>query len=126
MTGTYDMISQAPSKSYVLGKHVSFWCVRVFLKSAFALKKMIMFRVNFSLYLALTTSVYAQSFNPMKLTDLNTTQDGIQNTMFKVLSNNFYFYNRDSLHGLEMWISNGSPAGTRLLKDSTPGLQPTI
>jgi ELWxxDGT repeat protein len=39
----------------------------------------------------------------------------------KVINNKLYYDVDDSIHGRELWVSDGTPANTYLLKDMTPG-----
>ncbi len=43
-------------------------------------------------------------------------------SQMKQLNNGFTFIAEDTLHGREMWISNGSASGTYILKDINPGV----
>lgn len=38
-----------------------------------------------------------------------------------VAGNRAYFYADDGVHGRELWVTNGTEAGTRMVKDLTPG-----
>lgn len=40
---------------------------------------------------------------------------------FTEYNNRFYFLANDGIHGVELWHSDGTPAGTTLLKDILPG-----
>src|SRR5690349_14430579 len=41
---------------------------------------------------------------------------------FAVLGKNVVFAAGDATHGRELWISNGTPRGTKLLMDINPGI----
>lgn len=44
----------------------------------------------------------------------------LSNTL--VFKDKLYFLANDSIHGKELWCSNGTPEGTRLVKDVNPGI----
>ncbi len=43
-------------------------------------------------------------------------------TTFTMLNNKFYFAATESVHGYELWVSDGTTAGTTLVKDINPGV----
>jgi ELWxxDGT repeat protein len=58
--------------------------------------------------------------------DINTAQ-GMGNfnsypTHFKIYNGALYFLATDTIHGTEIWLTNGTSSGTQLLKDINPGI----
>lgn len=43
-----------------------------------------------------------------------------------IMKNKMYFLARDPVHGKELWMSDGTPAGTKLFSDITPGPDDTL
>jgi ELWxxDGT repeat protein len=48
-------------------------------------------------------------------------RDGIAPTSLTPISRRLFFAASDAATGIELWTSDGTPAGTRLLKDINPG-----
>lgn len=76
------------------------------------------------------TRIYFQSFQHLYRTD-GTRTGTIRLTSFRAgasmefhggLNGNLLVRSDDGIHGMEPWISDGTPSGTRLLKDIRPGL----
>jgi ELWxxDGT repeat protein len=57
------------------------------------------------------------------LTTYSLTDFGLPHVVFTVAQGQLYFDNEDAVHGRELWISDGTPAGTRLLENLAPELQ---
>jgi ELWxxDGT repeat protein len=53
--------------------------------------------------------------------DINPSVSGSHPSGFVGLNGAAYFFADDGLHGVELWTSDGSPGGTRLVKDINPG-----
>jgi ELWxxDGT repeat protein len=74
-------------------------------------------------FLLLNVSVNAQA--PQLLKDINgpRTLDSrpVQGYFFKGMNGNVYFMADDGVTGIEIWKSNGTEAGTSLVKDINPG-----
>ncbi len=65
-------------------------------------------------------TLMAQNFEMVK--DIN--PDGHSSpTNFTLVNNILYFIADDGVHGSELWVSNGTDAGTQLLKDIKPGIE---
>lgn len=64
---------------------------------------------------------YAQVSTPRLVTDLNklTSDSDTYNTV--AVGNRLFFTADDGIHGDELWVSDGTEAGTKLVKDITPG-----
>lgn len=60
-----------------------------------------------------------------KVTDINPAVQDYSPTIipgqFAALNGNLFFSNYDSVHGMELWRSNGTPAGTIYLRNLNPG-----
>jgi len=79
-------------------------------------------RIYFSL-VSLLLSSYAQAQIPSLFSDLNTRPNSA-NALFvapAATSSLVFFNGTDVEHGNEPWVSDGTQAGTRLLKDINPG-----
>jgi ELWxxDGT repeat protein len=53
--------------------------------------------------------------------DVNTGSGDSNPEAFCVLNNKLLFIANDGIHGKEMWITDGTQAGTHIVKDITPG-----
>jgi ELWxxDGT repeat protein len=51
--------------------------------------------------------------------------DNYWNNYFLPLNGSMVFAANDSIHGLELWITDGTPEGTNILKEIKPGIQGT-
>ena len=64
--------------------------------------------------------------SPVRLVkDINTVEDGFFNTEHHrraVVGSQVFFAADDASHGLELWVTDGTAAGTRLVKDLYPGV----
>jgi ELWxxDGT repeat protein len=58
---------------------------------------------------------------PELVKDINLTNTNETPYYFRVVGDAFYFIAFDPVHGHEVWKSDGTPAGTALLKDIQPG-----
>jgi ELWxxDGT repeat protein len=60
---------------------------------------------------------------PVLLKDINTNADqsGVSPTALCAVGSTVYFIGTDPLHGQELWKSDGTPAGTSLVNDISPG-----
>lgn len=71
------------------------------------------------------SAVQAQTFKLLKdintLTHSNPTNATNNSTEYAVLNGKAYFAADDGVHGRELWCSDGTEAGTKLVKDINPG-----
>jgi ELWxxDGT repeat protein len=80
-----------------------------------------------ALALALAAAAAAQPAPPAHLVaDINTTQEDLTTPLytdqsFAVLGTTVFFLEDDSVHGIELWKTDGTAAGTALVKDICPG-----
>ncbi|MBK9400566.1 MAG: T9SS type A sorting domain-containing protein [Bacteroidetes bacterium] len=70
------------------------------------------------LFLLLNLSVYSQE--PVLLKDIHPTSSGASGPYVE-FNGEIYFTGFDGVTGLEPWVTDGTEAGTRLLKDIRPG-----
>ena len=76
--------------------------------------------------LVLTTSVaWGQTFTPLRQVVRRPVAEVSYEARLTVSGNYLYFVVRDDATGVEVWRTDGTPAGTLLLKDVVPGPQPT-
>ena len=68
-------------------------------------------------FLVFTTSISAQSI--VKDVNLSGVGSNVWNVL--VIGNKMYFTSNDGIHGTEPWVSDGTEAGTQLIKDFEPG-----
>jgi ELWxxDGT repeat protein len=75
------------------------------------------------LYKSDGTSAGTQLVRNINLTDngYNTDTERSLPNNFKVIGNTLYFIANDGVHGVEVWRSDGTEAGTTLIKDINPG-----
>src|SRR6185503_19868296 len=73
------------------------------------------------LLLFFAKDIYPYNINMVK--DLNTSGPGRSSspTNIKAIGNIAYFAADDGVHGSELWITNATNEGTKLLKDLNPG-----
>ncbi|HEX4496519.1 MAG TPA: ELWxxDGT repeat protein [Thermoanaerobaculia bacterium] len=76
--------------------------------------------------LVLTLAAAASAQPPHRVADLNTTQEDLSPPLFTdqnfaVLGTTVFFLEDDSVHGVELWKTDGTAAGTALVKDICPG-----
>ncbi|HEY0557231.1 MAG TPA: ELWxxDGT repeat protein [Thermoanaerobaculia bacterium] len=80
------------------------------------------------LVLALAAAAVAQPAQPAyRVADINTTQEDFTDPLFTgqnfaVLGTTVFYLLNDSVHGVELWKTDGSAAGTTLVKDVCPGV----
>jgi ELWxxDGT repeat protein len=91
------------------------------------MKKQYSFKYLFLLLLIVSISAALQAQN-FKLIDVNKTKNSDPNNyqfssknMFAELNGDFYFQANDGVNGTELYASNGTAKGTRLVKDINPG-----
>ncbi|MES1242148.1 MAG: ELWxxDGT repeat protein [Acidobacteriota bacterium] len=76
--------------------------------------------------LTLCLAATAAAAQPIRVMDINTVQTGgtwlwPYNAEFTAMNGVSYFAVSDGVHGLELWRSDGTEAGTRLVRDICPG-----
>ncbi len=76
----------------------------------------------------LATSQPSQAQPARKVKDINTTLSSASSTPFAgaQIGNITYFNADDGINGRELWRTDGTPAGTQLVKDINPGPRPPI
>lgn len=80
-----------------------------------------------TLVLASLVSAAALAQPPSRVEDINVTQTGgtwqpwPSGTHFVEMGGAFYFLSSDGIHGTELWRTDGTAAGTRIVKDICPG-----
>lgn len=75
-------------------------------------------------FLILTYSLCAQ--NPLELSNINSAGDPSVTQFFKLSNGHYVFSAQDVNHGREPWVSDGTSAGTFLLKDIEAGSTSSI
>lgn len=68
----------------------------------------------------LTASLNAQTFEMVK--DINLSGDGGNSGSFFEYNNQLYFGADDGVNGRELWVTDGTVAGTQMVKDIYPGM----
>jgi ELWxxDGT repeat protein len=77
--------------------------------------------------LVVLIAVAASAQAPARVKDINTTQTGgtwqpwPSGTHFFEMGGALYFISSDGIHGTELWRTDGTAAGTRIVKDICPG-----
>src|SRR4030095_3682712 len=61
------------------------------------------------------------TLTPQLLADINIGSGSSSPESLTVVNNVAYFAANDGTHGPELWRSDGTPAGTKILKDIVPG-----
>ncbi|NJC87371.1 MAG: hypothetical protein FIB02_02390 [Desulfuromonas sp.] len=71
----------------------------------------------------LSTVVISPTSEPHLLKDIYPGVDGgVSNiSELTVVGSNVYFVGSDGVHGAELWVTDGTTAGTRMVRDITPG-----
>ncbi len=94
------------------------------------MKKLYTLKVTFMLFFSISICAALQAQN-IQMIDVNKEKNSFPNnfssigTGFAELNGIFYFSADDGIHGSEVWYSDGTAGGTRLLKDISPGSGPS-
>jgi trimeric autotransporter adhesin len=65
--------------------------------------------------------VQAQTFKIVKEINSTATLGSTFSTNMGAAGNNIFFFSDDGIHGLELWKTDGTAAGTQIVKDIVPG-----
>ena len=67
----------------------------------------------------------ATNLEPFLVADINTSTQSADPGYLTTADGTLFFFAKDRTHGLELWKSDGTAAGTTLIEDLTPGIKGT-